>query len=227
MDVIFVNAELNAEVKKVVEKALPKLGKNVGLITTAQHLSKTEEAKKILEENGKKVFIGTNKKTKNKAEILGCEFSAAQEIKDKVDSYLYIGTGMFHPLGVFMSTKKKVVIANPLSNEAKEVSEKDTEKIEKKRRGALLKFMNAKNIGVLVTTKLGQNKLKEVLELKEELKDKNVYILLSDTLDFNELENYPFIDCYVNTMCPRIGLDDSTRLEKPIINIEDVRHQTG
>jgi len=227
MDVIFVDAKLDADVKNVVEKSLPKLGKNVGLLTTAQHLNKLNDAVKVLESNGKKVFIGTNKKTKNKSEVLGCDFSAAEEIKDKVDCFLYVGTGMFHPIGIFSGTKKKLIIANPITNEVKEITEKDIEKIEKRKKGALLKFMSSKNIGVLVTTKTGQNKLKEALKLKDELKDKNVYILLADTLEFRELENFSFIDCFVNTMCPRIGLDDMIRLEKLILNIEDIRHQIG
>lgn len=227
MEVVFVDAEMNVEIKKVVNKALPKLGKNVGLLTTAQHLSKINDAIKILEENDKKVFIGTNKKTRNKAETLGCDFSAAEEIKDNVDSFLYVGTGMFHPIGIFSGTKKRLIIANPITDEVREVTEKDVERLEKRRKGALLKFLTSKNIGIIVTTKPGQNKLKEALKLKEELKDKKCYILLTDTLDFNELENYPFIDCFVNTMCPRIGMDDGVRLQKPILNIEDVRHQTG
>jgi 2-(3-amino-3-carboxypropyl)histidine synthase len=227
MDVVFVDAELGAEVKDVIGKALPKLGKSVGLLTTAQHLSKVDEVKGILEKNGKKVFIGINKKTNNKAEVLGCDFSAAQEIQDKIDSFLYVGTGMFHPIGIFYGTKKKLIIANPITNEVKEMTEEDIDKIEKKKKGALLRFISSKNIGVLVTTKPGQNRLKEALKLKDELKDKNVYILLADTLDFRELENFAFIDCFVNTMCPRIGMDDTIRLEKPIINIEDIRHQIG
>jgi 2-(3-amino-3-carboxypropyl)histidine synthase len=227
MEVVFVNAEMNIKIKKAVEKALPKLGKNIGLLTTAQHLRKVKDAITILEKNGKKVFLGTNKKTKNKAETLGCDFSAAEEIKDEVDTFLYIGTGMFHPIGIFSATKKKLIIANPITNEIKEITEKDIEKLEKRKKGALLKFMTSKNIGIIVTTKPGQNKLKQAIKLKEELKDKKCYILLTDTLDFNELENYPFIDCFVNTMCPRIGMDDTIRLQKPIINIEDIRHQTG
>ncbi len=226
METLFVEAEIDVDVKKIVEKALPRLGEKVGLLTTAQHLSKVDDMIKILEGDGKEVFLGENKKTKNKAEILGCEFSAAESIKEKVDSFLYVGTGRFHPLGIVLDGGKKVVVANPLG-EVKEISDKDIEKIEKKRKGALAKFLVSKNIGVLVTTKPGQNRIKEALELKEKLDDKKVYVLLSSTLDFNELENFPFIDCYVNTMCYRIGLDDSIRVGKPIINIEDIRHQMG
>ena len=227
METMFVDAEIEADIKGCVEKAISKLGESVGLLTTAQHLSKVDEAKKILEENGKKVFVGVNKKTHNKAEVLGCEFSAAKEIKDKVDSYLYIGTGRFHPLGVFMNLRKKVICADPVSNDVKEINEKDVEVMEKRKKGALLKFLTSKNIGVLVTTKPGQDRLKDALKLKDELVDKNVYVFIDNTFNFNELENFPFIECYVNTMCPRIGLDDSIRVEKPIVNIEDIRHQVG
>ena len=48
-------------------------------------------------------------------------------------------------------------------------------------------------------------------------------MFVTDTLDFAELENFPFIECYVNTMCPRIGMDDTIRTAKPIVNIDDIK----
>ena len=39
-------------------------------------------------------------KQKYKAQILGCDTTAAEKIKDKVDAYLYIGTGKFHPIAL-------------------------------------------------------------------------------------------------------------------------------
>jgi len=81
----------------------------------------------------------------------------------------------------------------------------------------LIKFYSAKNIGILVTTKPGQQYLKKATELKAKLKDKQCYIFISDTIDLNDLENYPFIDSWVNTACPRLS-DYSSN----IINIEEL-----
>jgi len=76
--------------------------------------------------------------------------------------------------------------------------------------------MAADNVGVLVSTKSGQQYLKNALLLKRS--KKNIYIFVDNTFNYAEMENFPFIDVWVNTACPRIG-DDET--PKPLININD------
>ena len=39
--------------------------------------------------------------------------------------------------------------------------------------------------------------------------------------DFSNLENYPFVQCWINSACPRIGTDDIVNLDKPLINIRE------
>jgi len=80
-------------------------------------------------------------------------------------------------------------------------------------------FLMARKVGVLVTTKPGQQRLQLSLKLKEKYPDKEFYYLLADTLDWNGLEDFPFLECFVNTMCPRIGLDDTNKLSKPVLDI--------
>jgi 2-(3-amino-3-carboxypropyl)histidine synthase len=223
MKIMHIKAEIEEDILPAVEKSIGKLPEKVGLLTTVQHISQLGKAKKFLENNGKKVYLGKGKKAMHKCQILGCDFDAAKSVSSKVDAFLYIGTGRFHPLGVVLYTGKNVLAVNPLSMEIKEYTKKDAEQIEKRKKGALLKFYSAKKIGIIVSTKPGQNRMKDALELKKKLKDKECYIFVTDTLDFSELENFPFIDCYVNTMCPRIGLDDTIRAAKPIVNIDDVK----
>lgn len=219
-----VKAAIEEDVLPAVEANTDKLPEKVGLLTTVQHVGQIDKVKEFLESKGKKVFLGKSKKTKYPGQVLGCDFEAAKSIADDVDAFLYIGTGRFHPLGVVLYCKRSVFAVNPLTKEMKEFSKKDIESIEKRKKGALLKFHASENIGIIVSTKPGQNRMKEALKLKDELKDKgkDCYVFLTDTLDFSEMENFPFIDCFVNTMCPRIGLDDTIRTEKPVINIEDI-----
>jgi 2-(3-amino-3-carboxypropyl)histidine synthase len=166
-------------------------------VTTAQHKHKLSDIKKILENNGIKAEIA--------GQILGCNANAAKKIKDKVDAFLYVGSGRFHPIEVQLETGKKVVMANPFTNEAKILEKEEVEKVERQQRGALLKFLSSKEIGIIVSTKPGQEKLKKAFELKKKLKDKNCYVFLADTIDANEFENFPFIECWVNTACPRFA----------------------
>ena len=94
--------------------------------------------------------------------------------------------------------------------------------LKKKVKGAKLKFLTSKNIGVLISIKPGQNQMKKALKLKQKYKNKEFYFLIADTISFTQLENFPFIDCFINTACPRISFDDSQKIGKPIINIEDI-----
>ncbi|MBR9691931.1 hypothetical protein GOV06_04035 [Candidatus Woesearchaeota archaeon] len=206
---IFIEAKHIGSITKSVEKSLKLLPKKVGLITTSQHKHELKKAKKIIEKAGKKAVIG--------GQILGCDASAAVKIKNKVDAFLYIGSGRFHPIEVQLETGKKVVMANPLTDEARVLEKKEVEKLKKQEKGALIKFLSSKEIGILVSTKPGQNRLKKALELKKKLKDKNCYVFMADTINPDEFENFPFIECWINTACPRFADD-----KKGVINYEAV-----
>ena len=82
-------------------------------------------------------------------------------------------------------------------------------------KGALLKFLSSKEVGIIVSTKPGQEKLKKAFELKNKLKDKNCHVFLADTIDPAEFENFPFIECWVNTACPRFADE-----KKGVVNYE-------
>jgi 2-(3-amino-3-carboxypropyl)histidine synthase len=210
MKTIFIKAKSNEPVLPVVEKALRILPDKIGLVTTIQHEHKLKEAKKLLEKHKKTAVIG--------GVVLGCDVSAAKNIANKVDAFLYMGTGEFHPLGIALETGKPVIVANPASGNASGIDKKDVEKIKSRRKGSYLKFLTAKNIGILVSTKPGQNKLKQALALKKKLKNKNSYIFIADEIDLSRLENFPFIEAWVNTACPRIA--DNI---KGMVNIEDIK----
>jgi 2-(3-amino-3-carboxypropyl)histidine synthase len=209
MRALFIEAKSNANVEKAVEKAAKLLPKRVGIVTTAQHKHKLMEIKEILKKNKIKAEIG--------GQILGCDASAARKIKNKVDAFLYVGSGRFHPIEVQLETDKKVVMANPLTDEAKILEKKEVEKIKKQQKGALVKFLSSKEIGIIVSSKPGQEKLKKALELKKKIKDKNCYLFIADTINPAEFENFPFIESWINTACPRFADE-----KKGVLNYEMV-----
>ena len=83
------------------------------------------------------------------------------------------------------------------------------------------KFLHADNIGILVSTKPGQNSYKKAVEIKEKLesKGKKCFIFVFDTLNSNEMENFPFIDFWINTACPRIADDED---KKNVIDMNEL-----
>ena len=197
-----------------------KLPQKIGLVTTVQFLDYINDFKKFLEEKGKIVFIDKERQ-KYEGQLLGCDQGAALKTDDKVDAFIYFGTGKFHPLGVALRTAKDVYCYDPIHSINYRIDRNEVEAYNKKRKGAYLKFLSSKEIGLLVSTKPGQNNFKKAIELKKNMKDKNFYIFVFDTLDFNQIENFPFIECWVNTACNRI-LDDYSKFPKPLIDLSDL-----
>jgi len=215
MKTLFIEAKYEGklDLNKIPVNKLPS---KIGLISSVQFVDYLKTIKYYLENKNKKVFLEKGKQ-KYKGQILGCDVSSAIKIEKNVISFLYIGDGKFHPLGIALKTNKKVYTFNPLNNLFSEINQSEIEKIKKKNKGKLLKFLSSDNIGILVSVKPGQFNLKKALELKNKFKDKSFSIFLFDTLTINDLENFPFIESWVNTACPRIGDE-----ENKIINLDDL-----
>jgi len=219
---LFINAKSTRPIKNVVEKAMPLLeGKKIGLTTTAQHIHTLNKIKKILLEKNFKPVIGTgDKRIAEKGQILGCNFSTATVIRDKVDSFLFIGSGNFHPLGLMLTTKKTVIAADPYTNTVKKEELKMLkDKILRQRYAAIIQSKEAKQFAILITTKTGQQRIELAYTIKKMLnkQNKKAYILVLDNLSSTKLQGFSQIDCFISTACPRIAIDDHMQYKKPII----------
>lgn len=213
---------------KAVEKAIELLDKNVGVITIVQYAYRIKEVKKILEEFGLKPWVGKgSSRIKYPGQVLGCDFSAALAIKDKVNTYLYLGSGNFHPLGVSFATGKKVVIADPELNEAREI-ENMKEEILRERWKAIELAMRAKIFGVLLGKKLGQQRERLALKIKKTLerKGRKALLIALNNIEAKYLSSFP-CDAFVCTACPRIAIDDSALYDKPILTSQELEIALG
>ena len=222
IDIIFVNAELDVDISSKIDKAIKLLkGKKIGLLTTAQHLHKLDEVKKILKKNNFDVKISKgDSRISFPGQILGCNFSSATKIKKQVDSFLFIGSGTFHPLGVLINTKKPVIAFDPYTNQVKEKELQDLkDSILRQRYGAIAKSKDAKTFGILIGTKKGQKRVDLSHKIKDLLDENNKksYFITLDFFSSQSLEGFIDIDCYVLTACPRIAVDDYLSYKRPII----------
>lgn len=219
---MFVNAFSTMDVSKVVEKAVPSLvGKRIGVVTTAQHLHMLETAEMILKKHNLEPLISQgDERTSAKGQILGCNFSAGTMIAETVDSFLFIGSGTFHPVGLLLSTRKPVIAADPYANTVKKQEIEDMKNnMLRQRYGAIAASRSARRFGILVGSKRGQQRIKLARELKQlldSLKRKSVLITL-DMFSPDALQGFSDIDCFVSTACPRIAIDDYIVYKKPII----------
>ncbi len=216
MKVLFVPSKykIHFSLGNIESKRLPS---KIGLITTIQHTNSLKKIKTFLEKHKKKVIIRKSEFLE-KGQILGCDVSAATKIQDKVQAFLYVGSGKFHPLQLALATNKPIYIYNPLTNQFSKLKAEDINKAKARKKGQKLKFLSAQNYGILVSTKPGQNKLKQAIALKKKLEKqkKKAYIFMFNTLDINQLENFLKVECWINTSCPGLSL------ENPFIWINDI-----
>ncbi|MBT3984862.1 hypothetical protein HOD38_02965 [archaeon] len=166
-----------------------------GVLTTAQHLDKVKTIKKK-----DFTFLG---------QVLGCN---AKNAKGNYDQYLYIGSGRFHPIQIALETDKPVYTYNPFTKEFKKLD--SIQKIKNKIKGSYLKYLNAKKVGVILSTKPGQNFRKNYSFPK-----KKVYYFVCNNIT-NQIENFPDIDIWVNTACPRLAYEGE--FNASIINLTDL-----
>ena len=98
------------------------------------------------------------------------------------------------------------------------ISKAEIDRLKAKKRTALIKFLGADNIGILVTTKPGQENLKQAEKLRDKLtkKGKQAYIFISNNIDIAQFENFN-IQSWVNTACSGLAMDNVN-----IINISDL-----
>ena len=172
-----------------------------------------------IEKTGRKVVLYQGKRSRYPGQILGCD---VEKIEEDVDAFFYIGDGFFHPKMLIIKNRKPVFAYDPFSEKFDKLDTADIENMNKRKKGAYMRFMSADEIGILISVKTGQYTADARKKLQEKYPDKKFYSFVTDTIDFNQLENFPFIECWVNTACPRIGYDDSHVLQKSIVNIDDV-----
>ncbi|MDE1824657.1 MAG: diphthamide synthesis protein, partial [Candidatus Micrarchaeota archaeon] len=91
-------------------------------------------------------------------------------------------------------------------------------------RGKILGSVDARNFGILVSTKNGQFNmgLAKIIKDKIEGQGMGAAILVSNSIDFDSVNNMMEFDAFVNTACPRIAIDDIDRLRKPLLSANEL-----
>lgn len=204
MKVMHVHAKSTIDIR-LPKKELEFLPKGRwGVVTTIQHEHKIQD---VIEQLKTAIKAG---------QVLGCNASRAETIKDKVDQWLFVGSGEFHPINVAIKTNQDVWLWNPATQKLGQLSDKAALLYGGKKMAALSKYMHAKRVGIIVSTKIGQKNLMRAIELSKQ-KDKEYFIFACDELDMRQFENFNFIDFWVNTACPRIA-DEPTNM----VNVDDL-----
>ncbi|WP_309492627.1 diphthamide biosynthesis enzyme Dph2 [Candidatus Hecatella orcuttiae] len=226
VETVYLAVEGEADLEALVEKALPLVEgyRKLGLTAAVQHVQALGRLKEILAARGIGAEIGPAAgRVAYGGQILGCDYTTAQKIRSAVDAFLYLGGGLFHPLGIFISTGKPVVVLDPYLDRVMEVSKMGA-KLMKQRQAAVAKLLEAEKLGILVGLKPGQRNVPQAEALKEKLEKlgKKAVLLCVREVTPEVLDNFPDVEAFVNTACPRIGFDDGFRFRKPLVTPEEV-----
>ena len=216
-NIIFVEAFAKISFEKVLDKFLREVEcSRIGILASVQHVREIENVKKLIEKEGRMAFVGNGDgRIKYLGQVLGCNFSAARKIAKDVDCFILLGTGVFHALGAKMVTGRDVYVLDPYAGKVTMV---DVKKFVTQRYLAISKAKEASRFGIIVSSKIGQRRIKLALHLKKmiEKEGKRVYLIMTDVIVPENL--YYDVDVFVNTACPRITYDDYGRFRKPVIS---------
>jgi 2-(3-amino-3-carboxypropyl)histidine synthase len=185
-----INYELNE--KKISELKLPK---EIAIAYSIQYKEIAEKIKGILSKKHKITsFI----------QVLGC---SKPIFSKETKAILLVSSGKFHAISIALETKLPVYVLE--SNELRKISQDEISALQRKKNAAYLRFLNAEKVGIIVSTKPGQENLKKAILAKDKLKDKKSYLFISNNIAIGEFENFPDIKSWVNTACPRMDFDSS------------------
>ncbi|MCX8196320.1 MAG: diphthamide biosynthesis enzyme Dph2 [Acidilobaceae archaeon] len=193
--------------------------REVSIVTTAQHVHMVKEVQRELEEEGLRAVVPRGLPPYfSDGQIIGCDYRVARAIKAK--AFLYFGGGVFHPLGLYLSTFKPVVKLDPYEDKASDVTPLG-EKTYRIRLMRVAESFGLERWGVFVGVKSGQYRPWLLKLLLEEMKSRGrkYFLISSENLSLQNLMavDNEWFQAFTVTSCPRIPIDDHWDYVKPVL----------
>jgi 2-(3-amino-3-carboxypropyl)histidine synthase len=227
---LYVEARATVTVEEAVEAAIPLLKdwSKIGLATTVQHIQVLDEVRERLVRAGKTVEVGDAGQINYAGQVTGCNYTNVKSIANEVEAFLFVGGGRFHALGIALSTSKPTIVADPYGGEAYSITN-DAQKTVRQRWGSIEQAGKAKTFGLIVGLKPGQMHLEAALRVKAavERAGKTACLLAVNEVTPEALLEFPTIDAYVNTACPRISLEVPAKFAKPVLTVNEFMVVSG
>lgn len=204
MKTIFIPAKLNLNLEER-EIANLKVGDNTLIAYSIQHQNLALNFKKILSKKYKNIQV---------IQVLGC---SKPFIKKEIKSIILLSSGRFHAVSLAYETNLPVYILE--NNKLLQISQNEIDLLKMNKKSAYVQFLSSSQIGMIISTKPGQENLKQALILSKQIEkeySKKTYHFISNNINVKEFENFG-LDSWVNTACPRMDFNT------PIINIRDLK----
>lgn len=137
------------------------------------------------------------------SQVLGC---SSPKIPKETQAAVLIGEGAFHATALEYELKIPTYIYQ--FGKLSRVNESDVTKLSEKEKAALMNYLNSEEIGILISTKPGQERLSKAIDFKKNLENKKSYLFISNDLNISEFDNFG-LNSFVNTACPRMDMASS------------------
>jgi 2-(3-amino-3-carboxypropyl)histidine synthase len=204
----------NRLVETLVAHQLPS---PLGLVASIQHMDLVPPFEAAARARGIEFVTGQgDRRLAYPVQALGCNYTSAEQVADRVQGFVFLGTGQFHPRGLALAVDRPVWALDPLTGQLEPPI--DRASLLRDRLLLIAQCRGARKWGVLVSTFAGQNRSPTALALirKARARGLDAEALVFGRLDPSDLLGRDF-DAYVNTACPRIALDDSSLYPRPVL----------
>lgn len=219
--VIFQEArnESSVSIKPEIFSILKESGfSRIGLLSSIQYMDRMVEVRNLLTGMGFDVVIGKqDDRLAYPGQVLGCNFSSAHSVSRDVDAYVIVSTGMFHAIGVQLSSDKDVFLLD-LNYLTLSSIKNEMDLFLRKRYARLSRAADARKICIVFDTKIGQYRRKLAEVLLEQVRElgKEAMLLSANDVKPSDYENLK-CDAVVFTGCPRVPIDDADKFSMPVL----------
>lgn len=202
MKTLFVSAKSKIKKEGInLEENLNDIPKSIAIVYSIQFKDLALSIKSKLEKKYNITFF---------SQVLGC---SKPKFPLKTKAILLISNGKFHAISLAYESNLPVYLFDHGNFE--KIKQEDIDKIALLEKSAILKYLNAREVGIIVSTKPGQQRLAEAMSFKKSLNKKS-YLFLTNEINISEFENFG-LNSFVNTACPRMDL-----VSNKIINLAKV-----
>ncbi len=198
---------------------------DIGMVASIQYIPYMNTLADILEKKGYNVYIGnSSSQWMEKGQILGCEYTAALNIRDRVKTFIVISGGIFHALGLSLILREHKIYG--LDPHREEVWNTSTyrDKVLRIRYYKLYQILRRgiRKVAIIVSPLLGQYRSSIITYLEDLLSKNGIdYQVFSTTMVDNDrissIDNAFSPDAFVITGCPRLPIDDLSEYHKPVL----------
>lgn len=229
---IFVPVKTKLNVDQIITEITKKLQKekitHIGLVTTTQFGHFLNDIQAGLKKNKiTSEIVKGSPRVREKGQVLGCNYTASHYLSTDIKDIVFVGDGIFHPIGLAFSETKNVMVFDPVQLSWKDFA-KEKDQYLRQRISMIAKAQEAKRFGIILSTKKGQLQLSKALECEKMIHAAGrECMMLSVDLVTESFLLGPTIDCWVNTSCPRITTDDPMHFKLPMVSLQELEIALG